>query len=139
MSLYPKKEDFLIYEGRSFSAEWFYTEDGKMPAYDYYKELNDLDQRVMDKLVKYFCDRPFGEMPPKTWYRIEDPENKIYAFKPRNERFFDFTTDGQKVIITNAYRKHSQKMKKQDLKKLKISTEYRKDYLRRTKGDTYYE
>ena len=139
MSAYPRPEDYRIYEGRSFGAEWYYTAGGAMPALEYYGGLTDLDQRRLDQMIMFFCDQPFGKPLPKTMYRIEDPENKIYAFKPRGERFFNFTTAGRKVILTNAYHKHSQKMTRLDLDQLAISTRYREDYLRRMKEGTYYE
>ena len=39
MLVYPRSEDYLIYEGRYFSAEWYYKADGIMPAFDYYEGL----------------------------------------------------------------------------------------------------
>lgn len=139
MFVYPKPEEFVIHEGKSFRAEWYYTEGGVMPAFDFYQKMTEVDRRAMDKMVVYFCNRSFGEPLPPTWYRIEDAEHKIYAFKPRAERFFNFTIAGRKVIITNAYHKHSQKMTKLDLQQLKISARYRDDYYQRFKEGTYYE
>ena len=98
-----------------------------------------MDKERFEDIVEYFCDRPLGALLPKTWYRIEDSENGIYAFKPRDERFFNFTTAGRKVIITNAYHKHSQQMTKQDKEELRISARYRDDYFQRIKEGTYYE
>ncbi len=89
--------------------------------------------------MKLYCDSPYGTLLPKTLYRIEDKENKIYAFKPRDERFFNFTIEGAKVIITNAYHKHSQQMTKLDLESLKIAVGYKQDYLKRVKEENYYE
>ena len=139
MAIYPKPEDFRIYEGRSFTAEWYYTDVGAMPAFDYYKRMTELDQERFEDIIEYFCDRAYGALLPKTMYRIEDAKNNIYAFKPRAERFFNFTTSGQKVIVTNAYHKHSQQMTKQDLEQLKISARYCDDYFRRIKEGIYYE
>src|SRR5689334_10574852 len=102
-----------------------------MPAYEYYRDLSDLDQERLDNMIRYFCDRPYGVILPTAMYRIEDPQNKIYAFKPRDERFFNFTADGAVVVITNAYHKHSQKMSKKDLEHVKLAVQYRGDYLRR--------
>ncbi|MBI5239674.1 MAG: hypothetical protein HY926_04320 [Elusimicrobia bacterium] len=109
-----------------------------MPAYDYYRDLPEADQDRLDSMIRYFCDRPYGTLLPKTMYRIEDPANKIYAFKPRDERFFNFTAEGGVVIITNAYHKHARKMTKKDLDALALSVQYRDDYIRRFKGATYY-
>ena len=71
-------------------------------------------------------------------YRVEERENKIYAFKPGGERFFNFTAEGRKIILTNAYSKHSQKMTKQGLESLEIAIKYKKDYLKRSREGTYY-
>ncbi|MBI4668543.1 MAG: hypothetical protein HY747_05060 [Elusimicrobia bacterium] len=100
--------------------------------------MAEIDQDRLDDMVKYFCDCPRGIMLPKSMYRIEDKENKIYAFKPRSERFFNFTTEGARIIITNAYHKHSNEMTKIDKEQLKIATLYRQDYLRRIQEATYY-
>lgn len=112
--------------------------DSRENACDY-QGLTDLDQGRLDDMIQYFCDRPYGTILPKSMYRVEDKENKIYVFKPRDERFFNFISEGSKVIITNAYHKHSQKMTKLDQEQLKISAKYRVDYLERIKEGTYYE
>ena len=130
--------NFLIYRGQSFRAEWYYTTDGEMPALDYYNNLPAVDQERLDDMIQYFCDRPFGVILPTSMYKIEDPENKIYAFRPRNERFFNFAAEGAVVVITNAYHKHSQQMTKMDLGKLALAAKYREDYLQRVKEATYY-
>jgi hypothetical protein len=95
--------------------------------------------RTPEKIVRYIANKPVGTLFPKTLYRIEDAAHKIYAFKSRNERFFNFMMNDRRIIITNAYRKHSQKMGKTDLDKLKIATAYRADYLHRVANGTYYE
>ncbi len=46
-------------------------------------------------------------------------------------------TVGGKVIVTNAYRKHSQKMTKQDMESLRIAIRSRRDYLSRVKEGSY--
>ena len=76
---------------------------------------------------------------PASKYRIEDPKNRIFAFKPRAERFFNFFAEGRKVIITNAYHKHSQQMSQDDLGKLRAAASMREDYLRRVREGSYYE
>jgi len=115
MLIVPNREGFIYYSGRYFTAEWYYTEDGKLPGLEYYKELSTQSRVRFLQIVKLFCDSAYGTLFPLTLYRIENKENKIYAFKPRDERFFNFTIAGAKVIITNAYRKHSQQMTKLDL------------------------
>ena len=46
---------------------------------------------------------------------------------------------GAKVVITNAYHKHSQQMTRADLECLKTAVRYKRDYLRRVGEGTYYE
>ena len=139
MAIYPDYDDVLIHPGRYLTAEWYYTAEGKMPSQKYYEALGETDQDRFDDMIRYFCEAKPGTLLPKTLYRIEDHTNKIYALKPRDERFFNFTTAGAKVIITNAYHKHSQQMTKADLEHLKLAVRCKNDYLTRVKGDTYYE
>ena len=139
MTRYPRPEEFLFHRGRFFTAEWYYTEAGDIPGKIYYDDMNDLEQDRLDDLIRYLADSPYGTHLPTTMYRVEDREDKIYAFKPGGERFFNFTTEGKKIILTNAYRKHSQKMTKQGLEALEIAIRYKKDYVRRLKEGTYYE
>ena len=138
---YPSPDDFIIHEGSSFRVEWYYSDSGDMPAKDYFdKELSDAEQGRLLHIMKYMADKPFGSNRlPESMYRIEDKENKIYAFKPNAHRFFNFTTEGRKIVVTNAYRKHSNKMTKADLEILAVSAKYRKDYLRRVHEGGYYE
>lgn len=137
--VYPKPEDILFHDGSFFSVEWYYTDEGRLPALEYYRRMPEVDQHKLKLLVKYIADNPHGTQLPVTLYRIEDRHNKIFAFKPRGERFFNFMTEGSAIIITNAYQKHSQKMTKQDLEELRIAVRYRQDYLRRAREGTYYE
>ncbi len=139
MHVYPRSEDYVIYEGQSFTAEWYYSTEGKMPAFEYYESLSKTDQERLDKMIIYFCDLPYGmKTMPIKWYRIEDDVHQIYALKPRDERFFNFMSQGAKIIITNAYHKHSQKMTRIDREQLGIAVRYRQDYLQRVKEATYY-
>jgi hypothetical protein len=139
MGVYPREEDFLIHRGEYFTAEWYYTHEGRLPGKEFYRELQDPDRRAFFAYVKYLCDSRPGTILPRNMYRIEDASNKIYAFKPRDERFFTFTTVGARVIITNAYHKHSQQMTKLDLEQLRVAIKYRNDYLERIQEGSYYE
>lgn len=139
MITYPRRQDFIHHEGRTFRVEWYYTAAGRMPGRERYFELDETDQCRLDKLVIYLANAPHGTLLPKSLYRLEDPANKIYAFKPRAERFFNFMTAGRRIIVTNSYTKHSQKMDKADLERLRIAALCREDYLQRTQNGTYYE
>jgi len=139
MAVYPKPEDIIYTQGAYFIAEWYYTVDAVMPGLEYYNKMPEVDQDRLDYMVKHLCDNRPGTILPRTMYRIEDHANKIYAIKPRDERFFNFTAIGAKVIITNAYHKHAQKMTKQDREVLRTAIRFRTDYLKRAKEGTYYE
>jgi hypothetical protein len=137
--VYPRPEEILFHDGPYYAVEWYYTQAGRLPALEYYRRMPEIDQHKLKLLVQYLADNRHGTPLPVTMYRIEDSANKIFAFKPRAERFFNFTTAGSTVIITNAYHKHSQKMSKQDIEELRTAGRYRQDYLRRLKEGTYYE
>lgn len=138
MSPRPSESERLIYAGKHFHAEWYYTADGDMPAYTYYQDLSTKDRARFILIVKQFCDRARGDFLPKTIYNLEDAANKIYAFKPNAERFFNFTTSGARVIVTNAYQKDSQKMSKAGKAQCSVSAKYKADYLKRVAGGAYY-
>lgn len=139
MPAYPKSEDILYYAGKTLTIEWYYTENGTLPGLEYYWRMPENDQERLDYMVHYLADAAPGTTLPKTMYRIEDRKHRIFAFKPRAERFFNFMTMGKKIVIANAYRKHSQGMTRQDLRILQTAVNFRSDYLRRVKGGTYYE
>lgn len=109
------------------------------PAREYYLGLQSQDREKLVRLVRHLANGPIGTILTKSMYRIEDRENKIYALKPGDERFFNFMTEGRKIVITNAYHKHSQQMTVLDLEKLDKAARYRRDYLRRVSAGSYYE
>lgn len=131
--------DVLYYRGKNYSVEWYFMENGELPGLDHYKGMDETSQDRLDYMVRYMADAEPGTFLPSDMYRVEDARNRIFAFKPRAERFFNFITAGRKIIITNAYRKHSQKMEKKDRRVAEKAAEYRADYLRRTKEGRYYE
>lgn len=135
----PSKNIYTIYEGTTLIVEWYYTEDGHMPGYEYYRTLNEDEKVRFFQIVKYYADGPLGTILPRTLLNIEDNEHKIYALKPFSRRFFFFTVGGGKIIITNGYQKSSQKMTKKGKEKLKIAIKYRYNYLERIEGGIYYE
>ncbi|OGR87007.1 MAG: hypothetical protein A3A86_04720 [Elusimicrobia bacterium RIFCSPLOWO2_01_FULL_60_11] len=131
--------DHIYYQGSTFTVEWYKDASGHMKAKKYYDGLPREERKRLDDIVAYLADSPLGTRLPKTLYNEEDAENKIYAFKPKDHRFFNFSTVGKRVIIIDAYRKHSQKMTKKDINLLKTVIASRNDYLSRVKGGIYYE
>lgn len=90
---------------------------------EYFECCNDVIQASLLFLVKTMAD--IGRIYDETKFRIEDRQNKIYCFKPREERFFCFFFVGRKIIITSAYTKRKQKL---DLHELKKAIQIRKEY-----------
>ncbi|MFA5363238.1 MAG: type II toxin-antitoxin system RelE/ParE family toxin [Candidatus Omnitrophota bacterium] len=84
-------------------------------------------------LVKYIAEQ--GKIFDITKFRVVDPKEKIYEFKPLQYRFFNFFYEGRKLIITNGYMKKSQKVSGKDLAR---AGDIKKDYTYRVKGGRYY-
>ena len=125
-------KEYVAYKGTKFTIEWYYSQKGESQALDFFNDLSATEQQKFFHLVKRMGD--FGFISDKTKFRNED--DGIYAFKPQPNRFLSFFYEGGKIIITNAFVKKSQKLKKQD-KDIAISA--RNDYLTRVKENTYYD
>ena len=125
-------KEFLVYRGKKFTIEWYYSQKGKSQPLEYFNELPAIYQQKFFYLIKRIGD--FGYISDKTKFRNEG--NGIYVFKPQPYRFFSFFYEDGKIIITNAIIKKSQKMRKQE-KDYAVSA--RADYIARTKEGTYYE
>jgi len=126
-----KKCEYVAYDGACFTIEWYFDAKGQSQALDYYQSLNDDDRVKVLKLFKRMGDG--GEIKNKTKFMYEG--DKFYAFKPQPDRFLCFFYDGQRVIVTNAFRKKQQKLPKNEkTKALKIHD----DYIFRLKTGEYY-
>src|SRR5258708_6372970 len=139
MIIIEGKPKYVYYVGSTFTVEWYMDARGWMKAKEYYEGLSGNGQERLDEVVKYISDNPIGTRLPKNLYNEEDPENKIYAFKPQAHRFFNFMTIGRKIIIVDAYRKHAQEMTKKDLNLLKTVIVAKNDYQNSVKAGTYYD
>jgi Phage derived protein Gp49-like (DUF891) len=116
-------ENFLVYKGKHY-AVYFHAEVGDSSSVnEYFECCNDITQASLLFLVKTMAD--IGRIYDETKFRIEDRQNKIYCFKPREERFFCFFFAGKKIIITSAYTKKKQKL---DLRELKKAIQIRNEY-----------
>lgn len=124
--------EYIAYEGEKYTIEWYFTERGKSHALDYYNSLN-RDQRLkLLYLLKRMGDA--GKISDTTKFNNEG--DKIYAFKPKPDRFLCFFEKQGKIIITNAFCKKKQKLPKTEKEK---ALENKRDYERRIKEGTYYE
>lgn len=75
-----------------------------------------------------------GKINDKTKFRNEG--DKIYAFKPKPDRFLCFFFRGGKVIVTNSFEKKQDKLPKPEKNR---ALERMKNYTERVKEGKYYE
>ena len=117
----------LIYSGKIFTLEWYYDKNGKSVAKEFYLDESEDLQKKFLILVKKMGD--FGKIFDIKKYRHEG--DGIYAFKPQPDRYLSFFTEGKKIIVTNGFRKKTEKLPKIEKD---IALRYRKDYLERKVG-----
>ena len=123
--------EHIAYEGPKFTIEWYYDEEGDSQALDFLEGLNEKEQDRLFYLLKRMGN--LGAISDKTKFRNEG--DKIYAFKPKPERFLCFFQKGKKIIITNAFTKRRDKLPKTEKDR---ALSCMKDYLKRTKTGDYY-
>ena len=125
-------KEYVAYEGPCFTIEWFYNEQGESQALEYFNGLSDAQQRKVLMLFKRIGD--FGRISDITKFRNEG--DKIYAFKPQPNRFLSFFYIGKKIIVTNAFRKKSQKLPEEEKRQALLDMQ---NYNKRVLKDVYYE
>lgn len=116
-------ENLLIYQGMHYAVYFHAETPGSSGVYNYFESCDDATQASLLFLVKTIGDT--GRIYDETKFRYEDKRNKIYCFKPRDERFFCFFLPGKKIIIVSAYSKRKQRLDRNELKK---AIKIRKDY-----------
>jgi len=117
----------LIYKGILFSLKCYYDRDGKSVAFDYFKNTSEDLQDKFLLLAKKMGD--FGKIYDITKFRNEG--DGIYAFKPQPDRYLSFFTDGKEIIVTNGFKKKTDKLPKNEKD---LAIKYRQDYLERKTG-----
>lgn len=90
---------YIAYEGKIFTIEWYFTDKKKSPSKDYFQDL-DLSQKK--KAMNLF--QLMGEVGKiLNIEKFRNEGNGIYAFKPQPDRFLCFFTKDNKIIITNGF------------------------------------
>lgn len=125
-------KEYIVYEGEAFTIEWYHDAKGKSQPYDFLESLNDDEQAQLFKLVKLMGD--MGQIHNKIKFRNEG--DKIYAFKPKPNRFLCFFVEGRKIIITNGFVKKKDKLPPGEKER---ALNHMKDYKARTKKGEYYD
>jgi hypothetical protein len=130
----PSQEEYVFYRGEKFQVEFYFTEKGRMPAKEYFYSVDEQVRLKLLYLVKGMAEN--GKIFDETQFRLVNKRERIFEFKPKAERFFNFFCEGRKIVITNAYHKHGQKVDQRELAK---AINFKMDYEFRTKGGIYYE
>ena len=94
LHFFMDEQSCLIYEGSCFRIEWFYDDNGKSQAYDYFLGTSDSQKRKFLMLVKRMGDS--GKIFDKTKFNNE--LDQIYAFKPKPDRYLCFFFIGKKIM-----------------------------------------
>ena len=130
--------EFLVYEGEHFEVEFYYTDDGEIAIWDDFINLTDKEQAAFLARAEKLADSPPGTIHPKTIFNLEDAKEKIWAIKFGKNRFCSFFYEGGKIIVTNAYKKQSQKNRKKETTQVKKASKLKADYEKRVKKENYY-
>jgi phage-related protein len=120
-------KDCIIYSGSKFTLEWYYDKNGKSIAYEYFENASEDLQDKFLILAKKMGE--FGRIFDINKFRNEG--DGIYAFKPQPDRYLSFFTSGKKIIVTNGFRKKTDKLPKVEKD---LAIKYRQDYLERNSG-----
>lgn len=126
------KIDFIVFQGKEFTIEWYFNKNGKRIALEYYENLSEDRQTKAMNLFKLLAN--IGKIYNDQKFRHEG--DQIYVFKPLPDRFFCFFYEGSKITITNAYEKKTNKMSTSEKEK---SLRLRDDFIKRYKQGNYYE
>ena len=117
------RDKFLLYAGDNYSIYFHAEKAASSEVYEYFEKCDKVTQASLLFLAKTMGD--VGKIYDKNKFRQEDKKNKIYVFKPKQERFFCFFFIGKTIIITSAYKKQKQKLDKNELKKaIEIQKKY---------------
>ena len=100
----------IIYKGELFTLEWYYDKTGKSVAKEFYQETSAELQKKFLVLAKRMGDS--GKIFDKTKFRYEG--DGIYAFKPQPDRYLSFFSIGKKIIVTNGFKKETEKLPKNE-------------------------
>ena len=116
-------ENHIICGGAKLQVEFYRRANGEMPAKEYLEGLPVNVQAKLLALAVYIADE--GRIYDKEKFRIVDKEERIWEFKPHQNRFFCFFVKDGILVLTNGYKKEGQKVEK---KYLNTAIEYKKDY-----------
>lgn len=124
--------EYIAYEGECFTIEWYFNEKQESQALDYYRLLSKRHRIKVLQLFKRMGDA--GVIKDVTKFRSEG--DRVYAFKPKPDRFLCFFFEGRKIIVTHAFKKRRQKLPAGEKNK---ALENQKNYVTRVQRGEYYD
>ena len=127
-----KSNEYIAFEGEKFLIEWYFDSKGNSIALDYFESLNEDEQIKLLNLFELMGN--IGAIKNETKFRNEG--EKIYAFKPQPHRFLCFFFTGQKIIVTNAFHKKTDKL---PIKEKDRALKIKENYESRISSGDYYE
>jgi len=130
--------NYLVYEGKHYTVELYFDQNGDINIWDDIQNLTLNEKAKLQARVEIIADSVTGTMHPKTIFNLEDSKEKIFAIKFGDNRFCSFFYNGKKIIITNAYKKQTQKNGKREQEQIKKSGIIKYDYENRVKNKKYY-
>lgn len=122
---------YILLRGKKYTVEWYFNQNDNSQAKDYYEELQDDEKASLLAIILFFDE--VGHVNKKKFNYEGD---SIYALKPKPDRFLCFFFEGNKIIVTNAFRKKQQKLSPTEKKK---ALNAKTDYYERIKKGTYYD
>lgn len=111
--------------------EWYHDAAGVSEVREYFEALDENQQLRLLFLAKRMGDS--GKIHDKTKFRNEG--DRIYAFKPKPERFLCFFYKDRNIILTNAFTKKQDKLPAREKEK---ALRLKEDYETRMQEGTYY-
>ncbi len=124
--------EYIAYDGEAYVIEWYYDDFGHSDVLEYFENMTDVQKRKTLMLFKRMGD--FGRINDITKFRSEG--DKIFAFKPQPDRYLSFFYAGNKIVLTNAFCKKSDKLPESEKER---AINRKRDYESRLKNGEYYE
>lgn len=130
--------EFVVYDGEYFEVEFYYNSNDEILIWKDFLALTEKEQRDFFARIEKLANSIPGTIHPRAIFNLEDDKRKIWAIKFGNHRFCSFFYDGGKIIITNSYRKQSQKNRTKESIQIKKAAVMKSDYEKRVKEKSYY-
>lgn len=125
-------KEFVAYTGCKFTIEWYFNDKGNSSALNDFEMMSEAEQIKLLGLFELIGN--VGEIKNETKFRYE--HDKIYAFKLQRFRFLCFFFAGHKIIVTNAFKKKTNKLPANEKKR---ALHMMHDYMKRMRQGDYYE